>query len=160
MKKSGSILAISLVFFALTGCLKSATTPPCTDKPISTEQPAMSVFAAANGISYTQDLSGLYYQITSPGSGASPIGASRIFVTYTAKLVSNGVAFDTQTNSNLTGWTLNTLIPAWQIGLPLIHKGGTIKLIVPSLLAYGCRGYGGVPPDAPLYFEITLVDIQ
>ena len=58
-----------------------------------------------------------------------------------------------------TGWTLGSLIPGWQIGLPLIQKGGEIKLIVPSSLAYGC-GSGPLPPNSVLYFDIHLVDVQ
>jgi len=51
------------------------------------------------------------------------------------------------------------LIAGWQIGLPLIHKGGEIKLIVPSSLAYGC-GNGPLPANSILYFDIHLVDVQ
>jgi hypothetical protein len=67
--------------------------------------------------------------------------------------------FDQQADSSKTGWILGSLIPGWQIGLPLIHKGGEIKLIVPSSLAYGC-GNGPLPANSILYFDIHLVDVQ
>ena len=36
--------------------------------------------------------------------------------------------------------------------------GGTRRVIIPSELGYGKRGAGGIiPPDATLYFEMTLL---
>ncbi|MEQ1623714.1 MAG: FKBP-type peptidyl-prolyl cis-trans isomerase, partial [Sediminibacterium sp.] len=82
-----------------------------------------------------------------------------VYVTYSGKLL-NGTEFDKGTNPSLTGWTLNQLIDGWKIGLPLLKKGGKIKLVVPSSLAYGCSGSGSIPSNSPLYFEISLVDVQ
>src|SRR5450432_4280197 len=111
MKKLISILLVIFVLFIFIGCFKHSTPPPaCTNNTVQSEQPAMAAFAVTNGISYTADPSGLYYQITNPGSGAIPAGTSKIFVTYTSKLASSGVVFDTQTDAELTGWVLNSLI--------------------------------------------------
>jgi len=52
------------------------------------------------------------------------------------------------------------VISGWQIGIPLIQKGGFIKLIIPSALGYGCRGTGPIPGDAIIYFDIQLLDVQ
>jgi FKBP-type peptidyl-prolyl cis-trans isomerase FkpA len=70
----------------------------------------------------------------------------------------DGRVFDQQTNA-IKPAGLGTLIAGWQIGLPLIQKGGEIKLIVPSSLAYGC-GNGPLPANSILYFDIHLVDVQ
>jgi FKBP-type peptidyl-prolyl cis-trans isomerase FkpA len=51
------------------------------------------------------------------------------------------------------------MIQGFQTGLKLIQKGGRIKLIVPSALAYGCKGYGSVPGNSILYFEVELIDV-
>ena len=41
----------------------------------------------------------------------------------------------------------------------LLKKGEAAKLVIPSDLAYGSQGAGGViPPDATLVFEVELVD--
>lgn len=118
----------------------------------------MIAYASAEGINTTRHSSGLYYEIISPGNGAVPSANSKVFVTYTGKLL-DGRTFDQQTDAAKTGWTLGSLIPGWQIGLPLIQKGGHIKLIVPSSLAYGCSS-GALPPNSVLYFDIQLVDVQ
>ncbi|MGB3162737.1 MAG: FKBP-type peptidyl-prolyl cis-trans isomerase [Chitinophagaceae bacterium] len=50
-------------------------------------------------------------------------------------------------------------IPGFQIGLQLIQKGGVIKMIIPSSLAYGCSGQGTIAGNSILFFEVELVDV-
>lgn len=158
MKTFFFILISSLVLFSQSGCLKNTPTQTCTPATIASEEPTIIAYAGNNGINYTRDPSGVYYEIVSPGSGATPTLNSKVFVTYTGKLL-NGSVFDQQTNASLTGWQLGSLIQGWQIGLQLIQKGGKMKLIVPSSLAYGCNG-GPLPANSILYFDIELVDVQ
>jgi len=158
MKTFFLVLLSGVVLFSQTSCLKSSSSQSCTPASVSSEEPAMIAYASAEGINTTRHSSGLYYEIISPGNGAAPSANSKVFVTYTGKLL-DGRTFDQQTDAAKTGWTLGSLIPGWQIGLPLIQKGGEIKLIVPSSLAYGC-GSGPLPPNSVLYFDIQLVDVQ
>jgi FKBP-type peptidyl-prolyl cis-trans isomerase FkpA len=46
------------------------------------------------------------------------------------------------------------------LGLTRIQAGGRIKMLVPSQYAYGCQGSGPIPPNTPMFFDITLVSIQ
>lgn len=141
-----------------TGCIKNTTPQQCTPKSVASEEPTILAYASANGITATKDPSGLYYQVITQGSGPAPSSTTKVFVTYTGKLL-NGTVFDQQTNAAQTGWVLGTLIQGWQIGLPLIQKGGEIKLIVPSSLAYGCSA-ATLPANSILYFDVQLVDVQ
>jgi len=143
------------------GCLKSggSSTTQCTPRTVSSEQPAITAYASANAITATTDAHGLSYEIISPGSGPVPTSTSKVFVTYTGQLL-NGTVFDQQTDASQTGWFLKDLITGWIYGLQYIQKGGRIKLIVPSSLAYGCEGRGPIPPNSVLYFDLTLVDVQ
>jgi len=146
-----------VMLFSQTSCLKSSSSQSCTPASVASEEPTIITYASNNGINATRHSSGLYYEIISAGSGASPSANSKVFVTYIGKLL-DGTTFDQQTDSNKTGWPLGSLIAGWQIGLPLIQKGGEIKLIVPSSLAYGCGG--NLPANSILYFDVHLVDVQ
>ncbi len=100
----------------------------------------------------------MFYQITNPGSGVSPNLNSTIIVTYAGSFL-NGTVFEQTTNPVNIG-QLGGLIEGWKVGLPLIQKGGRIKLIIPSSMAYGCTGVPGISANTPLFFDITLVDVQ
>jgi FKBP-type peptidyl-prolyl cis-trans isomerase FkpA len=132
----------------------------CTNLPVDSDSSALLAFAKSDSITPFRDTSGLYYQIINQGSGMSPSDTSTIFVTYTGKLM-NGDIFDSTSNAAGTGFVLENLIFGWQIGLSKIQTGGHIKLLIPSALAYGCMGSGTViPPNSPVYFDITLVSFN
>lgn len=142
------------ILLTLSACIKDNS---CRPKTVASELATMQSFATAQGITTQTHSSGLLYQIVSQGSGVSPNAASRVSVRYTGKLM-NGTIFDSNTGTPVQ-FILGQVIAGWQLGLPLIQKGGTIRLILPSSLAYGCEGAGSIPGDAVLYFEIELVDV-
>ncbi|MEO7922266.1 MAG: FKBP-type peptidyl-prolyl cis-trans isomerase [Chitinophagaceae bacterium] len=154
MKKTINVLLLSFLLFGAGSCIKNEG---CQDKTVLSEQATMNAYAASNGITATTHSSGLLYEITNPGSGPMPSPYSTISVKYTGKLL-DGTVFDTQTANAIT-FSLGQAIFGWQLGLPLIRKGGSIKLIIPSSLAYGCAGKSPIPSNAILYFEIQLVDV-
>ena len=146
-----------LLFFA---CGKTSTgLNTCTDTDPGTDSAALLSFAKTNGITPLTDTIGLYYQIVTQGAGATPALTSTISVTYKATLL-DGTVFDS-TGTTPRSFGLNALIPAWQIALPYVKAGGRIKLLVPSKYGYGCAGAStSVPPNTPIYFDITLVGVQ
>lgn len=82
---------------------------------------------------------------------AQPLHSIQKYITYTGKLL-NGTTFDMQPNASQTGWNLYSPIQGWQIAIPLIKKGGEIKMVIPSALAYGCIGSGPIPPQCAAIF--------
>jgi len=53
------------------------------------------------------------------------------------------------------------VIAGWDQGVTGMKVGGQRRLLVPSALAYGDRGAGGViPPGATLVFDIELLGVQ
>lgn len=156
MKK---ILFGLFISIAAWSCVKSYSGGGCSDIDPSAEQSQIASFCLANGIIYTTDSNGVFYQIIDSGSGATPTANSRITISYKAYFLNLTVVDSTATGHELTT-NLNQLIPGWQIGIPYIKKGGHIKLVIPSAFCYGCYGYPpGIPPNSILYFDINLIDV-
>jgi len=130
----------------------------CTNALPSSDSIALIKFAD-DSIKVTRDSLAFYYEIIDSGSSIKPTGTSALTVTYIAKLMDNFIV-DSATNSDLNDYTLNQLILGWRFGLPKIGIGGRIRLLIPSDYAWGCTGYHGVPPNAPVYFDIQLLDVR
>jgi FKBP-type peptidyl-prolyl cis-trans isomerase FkpA len=147
---------VALAIFTFIGCTKSDG--GCKIQDPSVEDAAMVKFIDSIGMKATKVSQGMYYEILNPGSGTSPKQSSIIYCTYKGTLL-NGTVFDQQSNAGQTGFQLNGLIEGWKIAVPYIGKGGRIRMVIPSALGYGCNGGGAtIPPNTPLFFDLTLVD--
>lgn len=115
--------------------------------------------ALTEGMSKTD--SGLYYSITKEGTGATPPKGSQVSVHYKGTLV-DGTVFDSSYQRNQPidfSVGVGQVIPGWDEGIMLLNKGAGARFVIPSHLAYGAQGAGGViPPNATLIFEVELVD--
>jgi FKBP-type peptidyl-prolyl cis-trans isomerase FkpA len=159
MKKLLFVLVVAglISFF---GCGKTAPdNPPCTSRGPFEDSSALLKYAADSSIKVTMDSSGLFYQIIDSGNSTKPVFSSNIWVNYIGRLM-NGSVFDSASNTNLNGSGLYNLILGWRLGLPKIGVGGRIKLLIPSAYAWGCTGYGPVPANAPVYFDIKLLQVN
>ena len=130
----------------------------CKKDQLEVDEKLIKEFIAKNNIPALRHESGLYYQIILPGSGSGIDVNSLVTFNYTGRLLS-GVVFEGPTTSPIT-YQLGSLIKGWKIGMPLIRKGGRIRLIIPSELAYGRDGQGKIKPNTVLDFDIELVNVQ
>lgn len=92
-----------------------------------------------------------------PGSGRRPQASSRVKVSYRGELA-DGSLFD---QSEGPQWfRLGALIPGWQTALRQMPVGARWRVVIPAAQAYGEEGAGDlIPPDAPLVFEVELLDV-
>ncbi|MDT3404386.1 FKBP-type peptidyl-prolyl cis-trans isomerase [Mucilaginibacter terrae] len=134
----------------------------------------ISKYIADNNIKATKTSTGLQYQITKPGTGATIAKGDTAVVNYVGRLTT-GKVFDTsikevaqkeKTYDAMRPYQpiriavgAGAVIPGWDEGLQLLNKGAKATLVIPSSLAYGEQGLGPVPPFAPIVFEVELVDI-
>lgn len=147
-----TILALSLVNCNKNKCDLEASSIVASAVEITTIQNHLT----ANSLNATQHSSGLFYEITNAGSGDNPNLCSSVTVKYKGTLL-NGSVFD-ESSSNVS-FPLKQLIVGWQLGLPLLKKGGSIKLYVPPSLGYGSASQSGIPANSTLIFTIDLVDV-
>lgn len=148
--------------FVMMACNKSSsTTNNCNNTGVvsAAEIATIQTYLTANSIAATQDPGGFFYQIIAPGDGVSPTVASTVSVNYKGKFT-NGTVFDSNDGKPVVTFKLSGVIKGWQLGVPLIKKGGTIILYLPPTLAYGCYDYNGIPGNSTLIFNIQLVDVQ
>merc|ERR1719183_438841 len=106
----------------------------------------------------TKLASGLMYKVleTGPASGPMPAINTPCQVTYAGQLV-NGKQFDAGT----TSFAPNQVIRGWTEAMQLMHEGDKWEMYIPSDLAYGARGAGGViPGNAALVFQMELIKIK
>jgi len=155
MKKIIFVLSLFVVLFPGTSCLKNYEA--CKNKSPQDEEAEIIAYASAQGMVTQKDASGMYYQVLNYGSGATPNNNSTVTVKYTGKLL-NGTVFD-QRNTGVDV-TMANVIEGWKVGLALIHKGGTIQMIIPSSMGYGCNGFATVPANAILFFQVEVVDVH
>ncbi|WP_316780164.1 FKBP-type peptidyl-prolyl cis-trans isomerase [Pedobacter antarcticus] len=115
-------------------------------------------FITENEIPAIKHESGVFYQIIDPGEGDVKYTTdTKIFAEYEGRLL-NGTVFDKSKGSPIS-FMLKEVIPGWQIGIPLIQKGGKIRLLIPSQYGYRNSAIGVIPPSSVLDFTVNLADV-
>ncbi len=103
--------------------------------------------------------SGLQYQVMKEGTGAKPAATDQVKVHYHGTLT-NGEVFDSSVKRGEPAtFPVNGVIQGWVEALQLMPAGSKWKLFIPSNLAYGPQGTGGIPPNSVLIFEVELLEI-
>jgi FKBP-type peptidyl-prolyl cis-trans isomerase FklB len=104
--------------------------------------------------------SGLQYKIIEEGSGDSPQKTDQVRVHYHGTFV-DGKVFDSSIERNEPiVFGVDQVIPGWTEALLLMKPGAKWMLYIPSSLAYGEQGAGGViGPNQALIFEVQLIEI-
>ena len=127
---------------------------PASDEAATTEETTMETI--------TTD-SGLQYQDLTVGDGAEAITGATVIVHYVGRL-EDGTQFDSSVDKGVPfDFPLGggRVIAGWDEGVQGMKVGGKRKLTIPADLAYGKKGSPPkIPPNAPLVFEIELLEIE
>ncbi|MBX4210437.1 FKBP-type peptidyl-prolyl cis-trans isomerase [Candidatus Parcubacteria bacterium] len=96
------------------------------------------------------------------GTGAVAQNGKMITVHYTGTLT-DGTKFDSSRDRGTPyQFTLGNgdVIRGWDLGIVGMKVGGKRKLTIPPQLGYGITGYGPIPPNATLLFDVELLGVK
>ena len=101
---------------------------------------------------------GLVYISFIEGKGKHPVTGNVVEVTYVGTFLT-GEMFDS--NSKESGplkfkMGSGTMIDSWEDGVSMMREGGKARIIIPSRLAYGEKGYGPIKPNTTIIYDIVL----
>ncbi len=147
----------------------AATTPSQTPATTPSETPATPRMQGpatpppAPEAKMAKTASGLQYADFKVGTGATPTPGSVVSVHYTGWL-QNGQKFDSSLDRGQAfSFPLGQgrVIKGWDEGVASMRVGGKRRLVIPSQLAYGERGFpGAIPPNATLTFDVELLGVK
>ena len=98
------------------------------------------------------------------GDGAEATKGAKVSVHYVGVSHTTGAEFDASWNRGQPfefKLGKGQVIPGWDQGVEGMKVGGRRKLTIPSAMAYGARGAGGViKPHEPLVFVVDLLSVD
>ena len=98
------------------------------------------------------------------GDGEEAKSGHTVSVHYVGVAFSTGEEFDASWNRGEPfrfRLGRGQVIPGWDAGVQGMRVGGRRKLTIPSAMAYGARGAGGViAPHEPLVFVVDLLSVE
>jgi FKBP-type peptidyl-prolyl cis-trans isomerase FkpA len=102
----------------------------------------------------------------SVGVGAEAATGKTVKVHYTGWLYNagatgfKGLQFDSSSGKPPYQFKLGSgaVIPGFDQGILGMKVGGKRTVLIPSTLGYGASGYGNIPPNTGLVFEIELIE--
>ncbi len=112
---------------------------------------------------YDETPSGLRYKILQKGEGKKATKGAMVSVHYKGQLL-DGTVFDSSYKRKQPldfAIGVGQVISGWDEGIQLLQVGDKARLVIPSNLAYGERGAGGViPPNSTLIFDVELMNVK
>ncbi|WP_299110560.1 peptidylprolyl isomerase [uncultured Winogradskyella sp.] len=133
------------------------------EKRVAAEREAVKAELDKLAVGFDETKSGLRYKVIQKGDGKKAEKGNTVSVHYKGQL-SDGTVFDSSYKRNAPldfQVGVGQVIPGWDEGICLLNVGDKARLVIPSDLAYGAAGAGGViPPNATLVFDVELMDVK
>jgi FKBP-type peptidyl-prolyl cis-trans isomerase FkpA len=147
------------------GCSKEETGLTQYKKQAAIDDKIVAAYIEANGLSgvaqKVSDTCGVYYILLEPGQG-NDLYTTSTYVTVgdTARILGQTTPFY-ETDNFHPSYQLGQVILGWRVGIPKVHKGGLIRLLVPSRYAYGPYPQTdyNLPKNSILDFNIRVYNI-
>ncbi len=150
-------VALSLL---LSACMMNDSEDyPDFSEQLQKDLAAIDAYLAANNIDAEQDVDGLIRYVVHVDSTDTPKPTidNCATVDYAGFLMSNGQKFD---DGEDFPFPIAGVIYGWRIGIPLLNRGDSATIYIPSGLAYGYNGFApDIPSNANLMFHVRLKKI-
>jgi FKBP-type peptidyl-prolyl cis-trans isomerase len=131
------------------------------------DQISIEKYKAANNLTgFLATPEGVHYKVIEPGTGSPITRDSVLSMQYTGRLF-NGKVFQEVNGTSSITVTLSNMIEGWVASVPKIKGGGSIRVLIPSGLAYGLAGSVDnntrtviIPSASCLDFDIKVLDVN
>jgi peptidylprolyl isomerase len=120
-------------------------------------------YIKANQISVQPTSTGIYFLETKKGSGKAPIENGYVRAHYTVNLLGGQKLFSTIERGEPVDFKYGSQFEnkGFMEIIGMMREGGKANAIVPSAMAFGAQGAGGVvPPFSTLYYDVELIKIM
>jgi FKBP-type peptidyl-prolyl cis-trans isomerase FkpA len=124
-------------------------------------------YAATNKMQLQKTANGVYYAITTAGTGAKPTQGQDVTMNYTGMTL-DGKKFDSNVDPAFNHVQpfnfklgMGQVIPGWDEGIANLPVGTKATLLIPSYMAYGAQGSGDkIAPNSVLRFDVEVVSAK
>lgn len=109
---------------------------------------------------------GYFYQIIDPGKGEPLMEGDLAALHYTGRFLDKATFADSKKSKRKLDFFVGQMIPAWNLVLTSVKPGASIRLLVPSALAYGAEGLVNGRGDTlvgahqVLVFELSEIEVK
>ena len=138
-------------------CIALLLLAACAPPPVVALEEATYASSLGVDLAASTKISGMYIRDITVGTGATATAGQQVTMRYTGWL-SNGAQFD---SNQAAGFPFRLgagqVIRGWDLGVPDMKVGGSRQLIIPSSLGYGAEGTQGIPGNAILVFNVTMM---
>jgi FKBP-type peptidyl-prolyl cis-trans isomerase len=125
------------------------------------EATRIDLFLLNNNIKAEPVEDGVWFVKLKEGKGLRPVPGDSVYIHYTGKFL-DGSSFDgTGGSINPLSYILGegTHLDAWEKAVAGMNEGAVVRLVLRSDKAYGEAGFGPVPPNTPVTYDIELIRV-
>jgi len=130
-------------------------------RKIGQETTVISDFVERNGWDMKKTATGIRYDIYAHGTGDSARADMVAAVSYRAFLLDSTYVAGTP-KGEVQEFRIGeaNVVAGLHEAVTLLHVGDSARIVIPSYLAFGLTGNQiNIPPNAALFYDITLVDL-
>lgn len=122
------------------------------------EKETLAKFLADNKITIAPQPSGLYYVEQAEGKGIKIDSGCQVIYNVKISLLDGKQVFGQDSMKFVYGKRPD--MSGFLEGIKLMKKGGKARLILPSQLAFGERGYKEIPPYTTIIYDVQVLDVK